>query len=299
MTDMQNPKQAAPAAVAVPVMTRHRTKDGILHFLTKEQMAEEIIRLDAALAAAPTAQAAPAAVAGAALDVLAIAAAVCQRVAELPDRNSPEDWPEAMLVTGAEMIDAVACEIEQALAAAAPTIQAAPQPADPQELLPEIQRLQRALAFWLPMVPSEDHPLQERIAHDAFLLAEYYGPDEPSAYELGHVALAGTGAPVAQGDALTQAARDVLAERQRQISDEGWTPEHDDTHGPFALGTAAGCYAMYTLAFPEGDPPPGWPWATEWWKPRDHRRNLVKAGALILAELERFDRYQAHEGGAA
>lgn len=60
MTDMQNPKQAAPAAVAVPVMTRHRTKDGILHFLTKEQMAEEIIRLDAALAAAPAAQAAPA-----------------------------------------------------------------------------------------------------------------------------------------------------------------------------------------------------------------------------------------------
>jgi len=45
-------------------MTRHRTKDGILHFLTKEQMAEEIIRLDAALAAAPAAQAAPAAVAG-------------------------------------------------------------------------------------------------------------------------------------------------------------------------------------------------------------------------------------------
>ncbi|WP_287740034.1 hypothetical protein [Diaphorobacter sp.] len=59
MTDMQNPKQAAPAAVAGPVMTRHRTKDGILHFLTKEQMAEEIIRLDAALAAAPAAQAAP------------------------------------------------------------------------------------------------------------------------------------------------------------------------------------------------------------------------------------------------
>lgn len=84
---------------------------------------------------------------------------------------------------------------------AAPTTQAAPQPADPQELLPEIARLQRALAFWLPMGPAEDHPLQERIAHDAFLLAGYYGPDEPSAYELGHVALAGTAAPAAQGDA--------------------------------------------------------------------------------------------------
>lgn len=52
--------QAAPAAEAVPVVARHRTKDDILHFLTKEQMVEEIIRLDAALAAAPTSKAAPA-----------------------------------------------------------------------------------------------------------------------------------------------------------------------------------------------------------------------------------------------
>ena len=59
MTDTQKPKQAAPAAVAGSVMARNRTKDDILHFLTKEQMVEEIIRLDAALAAAPTAQAAP------------------------------------------------------------------------------------------------------------------------------------------------------------------------------------------------------------------------------------------------
>ena len=28
---------------------------------------------------------------------------VLRDVAELPDRNSPEDWPEAMLVTGAEL----------------------------------------------------------------------------------------------------------------------------------------------------------------------------------------------------
>lgn len=81
---------------------------------------------------------------------------------------------------------------------AAPSAQAAPQ----QELLAEIQRLQRALAFWLPHVPSEDHPLQDRIAHDAFLLAGYSGPDEPSANELGHVALTIAPAPSAQGDAL-------------------------------------------------------------------------------------------------
>ena len=32
-----------------------------------------------------------------------IAARIIQRVAELPDRNSPEDWPDAMLVTGEEL----------------------------------------------------------------------------------------------------------------------------------------------------------------------------------------------------
>lgn len=32
-------------------------------------------------------------------------------------------------------------------------------------------------------------------------------------------------------DAISQAALDVLAERQRQISAEGWEPEHDDSHG--------------------------------------------------------------------
>lgn len=32
-----------------------------------------------------------------------LAAAVCRAVAELPDRNSPADWPEAMLVTHDEL----------------------------------------------------------------------------------------------------------------------------------------------------------------------------------------------------
>ncbi|MFY3630976.1 hypothetical protein ACOTFH_30475 [Achromobacter xylosoxidans] len=98
----------------------------------------------------------------------------------------------------------------------------------------------------------------------------------------------------AAGDAQTAAARDVLAERQRQISVEGWTPEHDDRHTTGALATAAGCYAMFTLAYPPGDPVSFWPWSPSWWKPSDEsRRNLVKAGALILAEIERLDRAAA------
>lgn len=93
--------------------------------------------------------------------------------------------------------------------------------------------------------------------------------------------------PAAQGDALTQAARDVLAERQRQISVEGRTPGLDDEHLPGVLALAAASY----VCADEGDAPPAiWPWDWSWWKPRDRRRNLVKSGALVLAELERMDR---------
>lgn len=101
--------------------------------------------------------------------------------------------------------------------------------------------------------------------------------------------LASTPAP-ATADALTDAARDVLAERRRQVEQEGWTPEHDDKLRDHELSCAGGCYAMYTLAHPIGFSPLAWPWAEEWWKPTDNRRNLIKAGALILAEIERLDR---------
>ena len=89
---------------------------------------------------------------------------------------------------------------------------------------------------------------------------------------------------------LTDAARDVLAERQRQISAEGWFPEHDDQHDGGDLAFAAACYATAT---PEGfSDIVQWPWDAKWWKPKGPRRNLVKAGALILAEIERLDRSQ-------
>ncbi|WP_243772096.1 hypothetical protein [Burkholderia anthina] len=115
-----------------------------------------------------------------------------------------------------------------------------------------------------------------------------------------HSPLPGYAEPCVQ---VTDAARDVLTERRRQVEAEGWTPEHDEKYRDHEMSCAAGCYAMYTLAYPEGDPPPAWPWAAEWWKPTTHRRNLIKAAALILAEIERIDRGAAHnengEGGTA
>lgn len=87
---------------------------------------------------------------------------------------------------------------------------------------------------------------------------------------------------------------DLIVERHRQIAIEGWTPEHDDKHQNSELVRAAACYALYADAHPKaGEPPMLWPWAPEWWKPTDYRRDLVKAGALIAAEIARLDRKEA------
>ncbi|MEH5620141.1 hypothetical protein PO583_01215 [Escherichia coli] len=82
---------------------------------------------------------------------------------------------------------------------------------------------------------------------------------------------------------------DVIAERQRQKAVEGWTSEHDDKYGKSQLLWASSCYVLNTIQ-PFNRIPMDWPWAPEWWKPTNPRRDMVKAGALILAELERIDR---------
>lgn len=90
---------------------------------------------------------------------------------------------------------------------------------------------------------------------------------------------------------MTQAAIDVLAERRRQVEAEGWTPEHDDLHRLGEIAWAAAAYAEHSSReYPSVRPPAVWPWRREWWKPSTKRRDLVKAGALILAEIERLDR---------
>lgn len=90
---------------------------------------------------------------------------------------------------------------------------------------------------------------------------------------------------------------EVAAERQRQVTEEGWSPAHDDAHEHGQLAKAGGIYALRaSLADDETSGWFGevfarkWPWARKWWKPTNPRRDLVKAAALILAEIERLDR---------
>ena len=95
----------------------------------------------------------------------------------------------------------------------------------------------------------------------------------------------------------TAAAHDVLAERNRQITGEGWTPAHDDEHSDGEMADAAGCYALAAAGWSTYAARERWPWSLEWWKSSTPRRDLVKAGALILAEIERLDRAAAKEAG--
>lgn len=95
--------------------------------------------------------------------------------------------------------------------------------------------------------------------------------------------------------AQTAAARDVLAERARQISVEGWTPEHDDQYVRQELERAAICYIVIG---PNRMSPDDWPFHPKYWRPAKPRRELVKAAALLIAAIERLDRAEAREQGA-
>lgn len=105
----------------------------------------------------------------------------------------------------------------------------------------------------------------------------------------------------------------IAAERERQVTAEGWTPDHDDQHQECELAIAAACYAApYSIKadvcrlVPCGcreaicehfggsverrgwqDP---WPWDEEWDKRGKHNRikSLAIAGALIAAEIDRL-----------
>jgi hypothetical protein len=115
----------------------------------------------------------------------------------------------------------------------------------------------------------------------------------------------------------------IAAERQRQIEVEGYEPEHDTAHADESLALAACSYAIpwpwrrfkQARVVKDGisqwvPVPTTWPWATWHWKPfalpegtpaEDHEqqfregriRELVKAGALVAAEIDRLQSSQS------
>jgi hypothetical protein len=92
----------------------------------------------------------------------------------------------------------------------------------------------------------------------------------------------------------------IAQERKRQINNEGYNDGHDDEHFTGELALVAAYYAMseeqrleeLSKSDDPKEPPTGFPWDNEYWKPTpDNRiRELVKAGALIAAEIDRLQR---------
>lgn len=96
---------------------------------------------------------------------------------------------------------------------------------------------------------------------------------------------------------------EIAAERARQIEVEGFTSALDDCSAG-ALASAAGCYAIHAgltekerkYPLTQRYAPHAWPWHRDWWKPKTPRQDLVRAGALIVAEIERLDRAKGRQG---
>ncbi len=100
----------------------------------------------------------------------------------------------------------------------------------------------------------------------------------------------------------SKASLDVLKERARQIHQEQYSTAHDDKYKGNELVRAGAGYANHVIArawtYDESDPiryqeeeaPDFWPWCDDSWKPTSPRQDLVKAAALLIAEIERIDR---------
>lgn len=128
------------------------------------------------------------------------------------------------------------------------------------------------------------------------------GPDEQDVYRR---AVGGLGGAWLDSRGVTA----IRRERVRQIAEERFSAEYDDRHSDGELVEAALAYAtLAVMQLVRGDAhrmldryPPltgfCWPDGFEWKPAATVRDNLVKAGALIAAEVDRLDRLESDPFG--
>lgn len=116
-----------------------------------------------------------------------------------------------------------------------------------------------------------------------------------------------------QLEALPIGLRRIIAERIEQIELHGYTPDRDN-YIAGELSRAAMAYILFDQAddrrlvevdgniivdpaFVATFAAAHWPWDASTFKPsRDPRKNLMKAGALIAADLDRLYRKESRNG---
>lgn len=89
----------------------------------------------------------------------------------------------------------------------------------------------------------------------------------------------------------------IAHERARQQAQEGYDAAHDDKHTRGEIAQAADCYLSASIRLllglrPLDATPMAWPFEPASWKSsaNDPVDDLVKAGALIAAEIDRIQR---------
>lgn len=90
----------------------------------------------------------------------------------------------------------------------------------------------------------------------------------------------------------------IRDERRRQVTAEGFKAEDDDEYTSHELLLAGQCYLLHGSTgdeFPINRPPVDWPWPAIWWKPYNRERDLIRAGALFLAEEDRLRRIHSRK----
>jgi hypothetical protein len=145
-----------------------------------------------------------------------------------------------------------------------------------------------------------------RVIEDALLEAGCHEGDRIAVVVLGdrftertpddvQAALSQLSAPP-EGDPERDGAQMIVAERRRHAA-SGYTSEHDAEHADESLALAACSYAIprswrrwKQSRDSNGAVPTTWPWDARRWRPTqdDRVRELVKAGALIAAEIDRL-----------
>lgn len=83
--------------------------------------------------------------------------------------------------------------------------------------------------------------------------------------------------------------REIRDERYRQVDVEGFDAQRDDEYDDGFLSRCAAAYAVEGIVWSH-IPTTLWPFDGWHYKPTTRRRNLIKAAALIVAEIERLDR---------
>ena len=82
---------------------------------------------------------------------------------------------------------------------------------------------------------------------------------------------------------------EIARERDRQIKVEGYSAARDDEYRNHQLPAAAASFIAYARGL-QMLATSTWPWPAKTWKPKAERDSLVKAAALLIAEIERRDR---------